>query len=33
MAIKGGLLRLLMITAYVIAFCFATIITGIFAWV
>lgn len=33
MAIRGGLLRLVMITAYAIAFCCAAIITGAFAWV
>ncbi|KXT08346.1 hypothetical protein AC579_9940 [Pseudocercospora musae] len=32
MAIKGGVLRLVMITAYFVAFCCATIITGAFAW-
>lgn len=33
MAIRGGFLRLVMITAYAIAFCCAAIITGAFAWV
>lgn len=33
MAIRGGLLRLVMITAYAIAFLCAAIITGAFAWV
>ncbi|KAL9528692.1 hypothetical protein SMMN14_07755 [Sphaerulina musiva] len=32
MAIRGGFLRLVMITAYAIAFCCAAIITGAFAW-
>ncbi|EME83290.1 uncharacterized protein MYCFIDRAFT_88196 [Pseudocercospora fijiensis CIRAD86] len=32
MAIKGGALRLVMIAAYFVAFCCASIITGAFAW-
>lgn len=33
MAIKGGAARLLMMSAYFLAFCCSIIITGAFAWV
>lgn len=33
MALTGGLLRMVMIGCYVLAFCCATIITGAFGWV
>lgn len=33
MALAGGLLRMVMIGCYVLAFCCAAIITGAFGWV